>query len=71
MNPKDVLFWYTDIGWITGQVWVVYGSPMIGGTALVYDDALDYPTADTWCRLIENRPKSASLGLPLLQLDYL
>ena len=46
MNPEDVLFWYADIGWITGQVWVVYGSPIIGGTALVYDDALDYPTTD-------------------------
>ena len=54
MNPEDILFWYADIGWITGQVWVVYGSPIVGGTALVYDDALDYPKADTWCRLIED-----------------
>ncbi|MBD0299440.1 MAG: AMP-binding protein, partial [Nitrososphaera sp.] len=58
MNPEDVLFWYADIGWITGQVWVVYGSPIIGGTALVYDDALDYPTTDTWCRLIEDHKVS-------------
>ncbi|MDQ3836134.1 MAG: AMP-binding protein [Thermoproteota archaeon] len=58
MNPKDVLFWYADIGWITGQVWVVYGSPIIGGTALVYDDALDYPTIDTWCKLIEEHKVS-------------
>jgi acyl-coenzyme A synthetase/AMP-(fatty) acid ligase len=28
------------------------GSSMIGGTALVYDDALDYPESDTWCKLI-------------------
>ncbi len=54
MHPEDVLFWYADIGWITGQVWVVYGSPIIGGTALVYNDALDYPTTDVWCRLIED-----------------
>ena len=58
MNPEDVLFWYADIGWITGQVWVVYGSPIIGGTALVYDDALDYPTSDTWCTLIEDHKVS-------------
>jgi acetyl-CoA synthetase len=58
MNPEDVLFWYADIGWVTGQVWVVYGSPIIGGTALVYDDALDYPKADTWCRLIEDHKVS-------------
>jgi acetyl-CoA synthetase len=54
MKPGDVLFWYADIGWITGQVWVVYGSPIVGATALVYDDALDHPAADTWCRLIED-----------------
>jgi acetyl-CoA synthetase len=58
MKPQDVLFWYADIGWVTGQVWVVYGSPIIGGTALVYDDALDYPTADTWCRLVEDNKVS-------------
>jgi acetyl-CoA synthetase len=52
MKTNDVLFWYADIGWITGQTWVVYGSSMIGGTALVYDDALDYPELDTWCKLI-------------------
>ncbi|HVD21378.1 MAG TPA: AMP-binding protein, partial [Nitrososphaera sp.] len=58
MNPEDILFWYADMGWVTGQVWVVYGSPIIGGTALVYDDALDYPTAYTWCRLIEDHKVS-------------
>jgi acetyl-CoA synthetase len=58
MKPDDVLFWYADIGWITGQVWVVYGSPIIGATALVYDDALDYPAADAWCRLIEDHKVS-------------
>ena len=58
MNPEDILFWYADMGWVTGQVWVVYGSPIIGGTALVYDDALDYPIADTWCRLIEDHKVS-------------
>ena len=58
MKPDDVLFWYADIGWITGQVWVVYGSPIVGATALVYDDALDYPAPDEWCRLIEEHKVS-------------
>lgn len=58
MKPDDVLFWYADIGWITGQVWVVYGSPIVGATAVVYDDALDYPDTDTWCRLIESHKVS-------------
>jgi len=58
MKPNDILFWYADIGWITGQVWVVYGSPIIGATSLVYDGALDYPAPDSWCRLIEEHKVS-------------
>ena len=58
MKPDDVLFWHADIGWITGQVWVVYGSPIIGGTALVYEDALDHPAADAWCRLVQEHKVS-------------
>ncbi|NWG36401.1 MAG: AMP-binding protein [Nitrososphaera sp.] len=58
MKPDDVLFWYADIGWITGQVWVVYGSPIVGGTSLVYEDALDYPDAAAWSRLVEQHKVS-------------
>jgi acetyl-CoA synthetase len=54
MKPSDTLFWYADIGWITGQVWVVYGSAIIGGTALVYEEALDYPDPQAWCRLAQD-----------------
>ncbi len=53
MRPDDTLFWYADIGWITGQTWVVYGSPIAGGTAVVYDGAVDYPAPDRWCHLID------------------
>ncbi len=58
MKPDDVLFWYADIGWITGQVWVVYGSPIIGGTSVIYNNTLDYPHTDAWCRLIEKHKVS-------------
>jgi acetyl-CoA synthetase len=58
MRPDDVLFWNADIGWITGQVWVVYGSAMVGATALVYEEALDYPAPDAWCRLIQEHKAS-------------
>jgi acetyl-CoA synthetase len=63
MKPTDTLFWYADIGWITGQTWVVYGSPIIGGTALIYDGVLDYPHPDTWCKLIEKH-KVTIFGAP-------
>ncbi|HEX9319348.1 MAG TPA: AMP-binding protein, partial [Nitrososphaeraceae archaeon] len=52
------LFWYADIGWITGQTWVVYGSPIVGGMALIYDGALTYPQPYTWCDLISRHKVS-------------
>lgn len=54
LKEDDVLFWYADIGWITGQVWVVYGSLIIGATSLVYEEALDWPSPDSWCRLVQD-----------------
>ncbi len=58
MTVKDILFWYADIGWITGQTWVVYGSPIVGGMALIYDGALTYPQPYTWCDLISRHKVS-------------
>ena len=40
MKKDDVLFWYADIGWITGQTWTVYGSLITGGTSLFFDGIL-------------------------------
>lgn len=58
LKPDDVLFWYADIGWITGQVWVVYGGLIVGATALVYEEALDHPSPDAWCRLVQDHKVS-------------
>ena len=46
MHENDVLFWPADIGWITGQVWNVYGLLIMGASAVIYDGALDFPTSD-------------------------
>jgi acetyl-CoA synthetase len=43
LTPQDVLFWPADIGWITGQVWNVYGLLEVGATAILYDGAIDHP----------------------------
>lgn len=54
LKDDDVLFWPADIGWITGQTWTVYGSLVLGGTAVIYDGAPDYPEPDRWFRIIED-----------------
>lgn len=54
LKDDDVLFWPADIGWITGQTWTVYGSLILGGTAVIYDGAPDHPKPDRWFRIIED-----------------
>lgn len=54
LKDDDVLFWPADIGWITGQTWAVYGSLILGSTAVIYDGAPDYPKPDTWFRMIKD-----------------
>lgn len=54
LKEDDLLFWPADIGWITGQTWTVYGSLILGSTAILYDGAPDYPKPDRWLQMIED-----------------
>lgn len=53
LKPNDILLWPADIGWITGQVWNVYGLLEIGATAVIYDGAIDWPNPNRLWELVE------------------
>lgn len=42
VRPADRVLWVTDMGWVMGPL-LVFGSLMLGGTAVLYDGAPDYP----------------------------
>jgi acetyl-CoA synthetase len=51
MREDDVLFWLTDLGWMMGP-WGIIGVSTLGGTMLLYDGAIDYPSPDRlWAML--------------------
>ncbi|MDQ3084809.1 MAG: AMP-binding protein [Thermoproteota archaeon] len=54
LKSTDTIFWYADIGWITGQTWIVYGSPIIGSTAVIFEDTLDFPYVDYWAMQVDD-----------------
>lgn len=54
LKSTDTIFWYADIGWITGQTWIVYGSPIVGSTAVILEDTLDFPYMDYWARQVDD-----------------
>ncbi|MBD1373449.1 AMP-binding protein [Hazenella sp. IB182357] len=42
-KPKDILFWFTDMGWMMGP-WMVFASLLNKGTMLIFEGTPDYPT---------------------------
>jgi acetyl-CoA synthetase len=42
LNESDVLFWYTDLGWMMGP-WLICGGLMRGATIVLYEGTPDYP----------------------------
>lgn len=47
-QPGERFLWVTDMGWVMGPL-LVFGSLMLGGTAVLYDGAPDHPkTGRIW-----------------------
>lgn len=51
---EDDVFWSTsDIGWITGQSYIVYGPLVNGATIVLFEGTPDYPERDRFWEIIE------------------
>jgi acetyl-CoA synthetase len=61
VQPGDILFWYTDIGWMMGP-WAISGALMLGATLFMYDGTPDYPEPDRLWAMIE-RHRITHLGI--------
>jgi acetyl-CoA synthetase len=54
LEPDDVWWATSDIGWIVGHSYMVYGPLLAGCTTIAFEGALDYPQADTnWRAAVE------------------
>jgi acetyl-CoA synthetase len=52
LQPSDVFFWFSDIGWMMGP-WEIIGCFMHGGTIVIFEGAPDYPEPDRVWQVIE------------------
>ncbi|HKP60221.1 MAG TPA: AMP-binding protein [Polyangiales bacterium] len=52
LRPRDVFFWFTDIGWMMGP-WELIGGLMHGATMVMLEGAPDYPAPDRLWRTVE------------------
>jgi acetyl-CoA synthetase len=54
LRPTDVWWSTSDIGWIVGHSYIVYGPLLTGCTTVVFEGALDHPQADSnWRAVVE------------------
>lgn len=61
LQKGDVLWWFTDIGWMMGP-WLIAGGLINGATILLYDGAPDYPDAGRVWSIVE-RHRVTHLGI--------
>lgn len=53
LNETDVWFSTSDIGWIVGHSYVVYGPLLFGCSTVMYEGVPDYPAPDIWWNIVE------------------
>ena len=53
LQPHDVWWSMSDIGWIVGHSYIVYAPLIAGVTTLAYEGAIDYPTPSAFWQIIE------------------
>jgi acetyl-CoA synthetase len=62
LKEEDVWFCTSDIGWIVGHSYNVYGPLLCGCTSVLYEGTPDYPRQDMWWE-IAARNKATALWL--------
>ena len=53
LEPEDVWWSTSDIGWVVGHSYIVYAPLIIGATTLVYEGSIDHPAPDAVWRIVE------------------
>jgi len=61
VQDRDVVFWFTDIGWMMGP-WLIAGGLMLGATIVLYDGTPDFPDESRFWSLVE-RHRATHLGI--------
>jgi acetyl-CoA synthetase len=51
VQAGDVVFWFTDIGWMMGP-WLIFGSLVLGATMVLYEGTPDTPGPDRLWRMV-------------------
>ena len=53
LEPEDIWWATSDIGWVVGHSYIVYAPLLLGCTTIAYEGAIDYPSPETIWHIIE------------------
>ena len=51
LRPSDVWWSTSDIGWVVGHSYIVFGPLLVGCTTIAYEGAIDHPGPDAFYRI--------------------
>ncbi|KAF2213486.1 hypothetical protein CERZMDRAFT_39469 [Cercospora zeae-maydis SCOH1-5] len=64
-GPGDVLFTASDIGWVVGHCYIVYGPLLAGATTILFEGKpVGTPSADTFWRILEEHKVNTMFTAP-------
>jgi len=53
LKPTDVWWSTSDIGWVVGHSYIVFGPLLVGCATIAYEGGLDHPDAETFYKIVE------------------
>src|SRR6267378_3447917 len=53
LKQSDIWWSTSDIGWVVGHSYIVFGPLLVGCTTIAYEGALDHPNAETFYAVVE------------------
>src|SRR5262249_3978704 len=64
LEPTDVWWSTSDIGWVVGHSYIVYAPLLVGCTTIAYEGALDHPGPETFYRIVQETHVSGVFTSP-------
>lgn len=63
-NPGEAMFSTSDIGWVVGHSYIVYGPLIYGVTTIMYEGLPTSPDAGVWWKIIQDYKCTAMFSSP-------
>lgn len=64
LNPNDVWWATSDIGWIVGHSYIVYGPLLAGATTISYEGTPTYPDPGIWWKTVDKNKATKFFTAP-------